>query len=427
MAIEPEDHSERGHSGIGPSAAHRWIACPGSVAASKALFLLKPELENSSSPQSREGTMAHELAEAMVIAWIYNEPFDTDEWASEVHNPEDFNLIEMIYHCENFLEYVTEFVDEGDLVLPERRLDMPRIHKDSYGTGDVTIIKRKCKTVHTIDLKYGAGVYVDVVNNDQARMYAEGAKDLLLNHRYEGFDFNPEEYVLHIYQPRSNPVNIAQWSINEKRLNEFVKDAHEAAKLTELPLSKAIFNPGEKQCHWCPCNGDCKPLDDYMHTANLAMFDSLDEGNTSTMEEKIESAIAEVKSNPNILSSERKGQLLKLFPMMVKYMDAVKSAAMSDALNNAAPKGFKLVAGRNSYKCTDLETLEFLLGDEAFKDKENRSRSDLQKRLGVQFKDLGLDDYFESTPGNPTLALESDKRPELPPPNIDAIDDFDSI
>jgi len=277
MALN-EDHSERGHSGIGPSAAHRWMACPGSVAMSKELFKKHPELANATNPASREGTMAHELSEEM----LENPDFEVETWLKEVNNPEDFNLIEMINHCQTFMEYIhTIACDDDDIILSERRLDMPAIHDDSYGTGDVTIIKPSTKTVHVIDLKYGAGIYVEVINNVQALCYAEGTRHLLTSGEiFEKMSWEPEEYVIHIYQPRSIPVNINEWSVSRSRLREFVKDAHAAAKLTELPLKEAVLNPGEKQCQWCPCNGDCSALDSYMYESNMVMFDDLDNEST---------------------------------------------------------------------------------------------------------------------------------------------------
>ena len=54
-----EAHTTRAHSKIGPSAAHRWIACPGSVGLSRG----EP---NRSSSFALEGTAAHELCEQIM-------------------------------------------------------------------------------------------------------------------------------------------------------------------------------------------------------------------------------------------------------------------------------------------------------------------------------------------------------------------------
>jgi len=141
----------------------------------------------------------------------------------------------------------------------------------------------------------------------------------------------------------------------------------------------------------------------------------------------IAETIQKVKSDSNFLTPQRKGQLLKLFPIMTSYMDAVKTSALADAMEGNPPEGFKLVAGRNSYECNDLDALEFLVGENVYKPKQSRSRSDLQKLLGVQFRELGVDEHFDIRPGNPTLAKESDKREALPPPNQTAVDEFDDL
>ena len=49
------------HSIYGPSSAHRWLRCPGSIKAEAAMP------EEKESPYAAEGTDAHELAEFCLI------------------------------------------------------------------------------------------------------------------------------------------------------------------------------------------------------------------------------------------------------------------------------------------------------------------------------------------------------------------------
>lgn len=404
------DHSQRAHSNLGPSAAHRWMECPGSVQSEIKFYEKHPGKRNESSIHSREGTMAHELCESLVE----DLDFDIEDWEATVDNPEEFNLVEMMRHCLQYREYVLDQIEdpENDIVLSESRMKMPQIHRNAYGTGDNLVIHPLSKSVDVTDFKYGKGQYVEVKNNKQGLMYAVGAR----NECIDKYGFEPEQYTIRIFQPRTDPVNINEWTISKRRLNEFIEEAAVAAILTESPWEEVVFNPGEKQCYWCAANGDCKPLDDFMTEFRMSMLGELPD---------LETATEEAKSNN--LTPKRKGELLRMFPLLERYIAAVRTAAMNDALDNTPPEGFKLVAGRNSYKCEDEEGLAFLVGDKAFKPKETKSMSALKKDLGAaQFRDLGVEDMFSVQAGKPTLAKESDKRPAIIPEQqaLDALDDL---
>ena len=68
------------HSIYGPSGAHRWLECPGSIAAEAAMP------EPPESPYAHEGTCAHELAEICLTrgvntdAWIGSKLLINKEW-----------------------------------------------------------------------------------------------------------------------------------------------------------------------------------------------------------------------------------------------------------------------------------------------------------------------------------------------------------
>jgi len=395
------NHSERAHSNLGPSSAHRWVPCPGSIEKEIQFYDRFPDKRGETSVHSREGTMAHELVELMV-----GEPtMDTDSWMANIENDEQFNLVEMVRHAEGYTTYVLDQIEDinTDVVLTESRLRMPRVHKTCYGTGDNLVIHPLSKRVDVTDLKYGSGQYVEVKGNVQGLMYAEGAREVCIN----DYGFEPEEYIIHIYQPRTNPANINHWVITRRQLDEWILNtAAPAANLASSEEGKTVFNPGEKQCYWCKGNGNCEAQDNYMTQARQSMIADLPDLDPVD-------AIKESIANVGDLTPERKGQILKLIPMMTKYLEAVKSASLSDAMEGNAPKGFKMVAGRNSYECNDPESLEFLVSD-CYKPKELKSRSALQKDLGTaQFRELGIADLYTVREGNPTLAPEEDKRPAL--------------
>lgn len=57
-------HKDRAHALFGPSSAHRWLECPGSV-------LLEQGMPDTASESAAEGTLAHELAEMKAVNYFY--------------------------------------------------------------------------------------------------------------------------------------------------------------------------------------------------------------------------------------------------------------------------------------------------------------------------------------------------------------------
>ena len=55
---ELKDHSAREHALLSASSAHRWLACPASAMAAEAY-------PNEQTEFTREGTLAHEVAEVV--------------------------------------------------------------------------------------------------------------------------------------------------------------------------------------------------------------------------------------------------------------------------------------------------------------------------------------------------------------------------
>ena len=113
-----------------------------------------------------------------------------------------------------------------------------------------------------IDLKYGAGVPVEVEDNPQLLYYGLGA--LLANKQWK-----PHEVEVVIVQPRcphpDGPVRSQVLQVVD--LLEFAADLVEAVKRTEeaseqhatldtLNWMRAYLNPGD-HCRWCPAAAIC--------------------------------------------------------------------------------------------------------------------------------------------------------------------------
>jgi CRISPR/Cas system-associated exonuclease Cas4 (RecB family) len=165
------------HSPFGASSAHRWMACPGSVQ------LSEKAAAQAESTYAAEGTMLHEVAAEVLHAW----------WANDSQNPRVVELLDGLTPEQRTVvaAYTAEVrmaVQEAETwagnnvaLMLERRVSMPDLHPDFYGTADaiVTAYRDDEVRVWVLDLKCGAGVSVEVDYggrvNPQLAYYALGA------------------------------------------------------------------------------------------------------------------------------------------------------------------------------------------------------------------------------------------------------------
>ena len=238
------------HSKIGASSMKRWQACPGSVKLSEGI-------ESRSSVFAEEGTKAHELAEK----WLLNGE------SALVGYP-----IDMVEHVSVYVDAVAERVDDDPVVnrlLVEQRFHLHELHSDLFGTSDAIVWRPDLERLSVIDLKYGAGVPVEVEDNPQLQYYALGA--LLANKQWK-----PREVEVVIVQPRcphpDGPVRTQVLQVVD--LLDFAADLVEAVKRTELASAQfALIGPGLGQvtkegwerahlalgdhCRFCPAAAIC--------------------------------------------------------------------------------------------------------------------------------------------------------------------------
>lgn len=131
-----------------PSAAERWMTCPGSVAACM-------DLPDSSSSYADEGTAAHEMAERILLGE------DGKALVGQcAENGVEFTA-DMLREVLKYTGYVQDMVQStGGVLLVEQRLPLlPLTGEDAHGTADAVILAGDELIV--IDLKFGMGVRVD--------------------------------------------------------------------------------------------------------------------------------------------------------------------------------------------------------------------------------------------------------------------------
>lgn len=280
------------HSKLGASSAHRWMNCPGSVS-------LCEGMESKSSFAAAEGTLAHSLAEAMLTG-------------KRLYAPTDM--------CEYLLPYVDAVraaCKAKGVLLVEQRFALPQVHPACFGTADAVVWQPRKKLLHVFDLKYGAGVAVEVEDNPQLKYYALGA---LLSCGY------PAKRVrVTIVQPRcphpDGPVRSQEFDAID--LLDFAADLREAALATEQP--NAPLTVGD-WCRWCPAAGKCPAQRDNAQALARVTFSAVKQ-----------------PPDPRGLSQIEIGQILDRLPIFEAWAKSVREHAYQEAENGNPPPGYKLV------------------------------------------------------------------------------------
>ena len=377
---ELNDHKSRDHALLSASSAHRWLNCPASAVAAEAY----PEQDTEFT---REGTLAHEVAEVVAKAQLngYKANVNIDDVTAEMQEC-----------AKGYADYIQEHVSSDDaVVLLEQRVDFSPWVPEGFGTCDCIIIQGSVLTV--IDYKYGQGVAVSAVDNPQMKLYALGA----LNDFGIAYDVNQVE--MHIYQPRIN--NVSDCSL-------MVEDLMEWAEQTVKPIAqKAIkgkggYNAGE-WCKFCPHGGRCRKL-------------------TETCKEYIETH--GVKVAVPVLAPHEVAEVLEMEPLISLWLKKIKTQAMTTLLEGGEIPGYKVVEGKmGNRKWRDELEVAAALDAAGYRPGEYTetkllSPAAMDKALGKKRVAELLADLIDRAPGAPTIVPESDKRAAY-----DRTADFDSL
>ena len=166
------------HAQVSPSAAYRWISCPGSVALCKGL----PDEGGSvyameGTIAHMEGTIAHHMAELILTG---KEPTPDDAETEFLYNNK-IDLDELLKNVRYYTDYIGGLIEgEGVDLFVEQRLDLESVtgEKDAAGTSDCVILRPKkdgSRSMFIVDLKYGTGEKIDAPNNTQLAIYDSAA------------------------------------------------------------------------------------------------------------------------------------------------------------------------------------------------------------------------------------------------------------
>jgi hypothetical protein len=385
---ESIDHSARAHALLSASGASRWINCTPSAR-------LEEKFENKNTSFSEEGTLAHEFAELNLkkqLKLITPKQYSTlvaPFLANEYYSPEMETEVQK--HVDYVIQQFTaaKRVTKDALLLIEEKVDFSHLVEGGFGTCDDNIIADG--VLEVIDLKYGKGVIVSAEDNSQLKLYAIGAL------RATELLYDIHTVRLTIVQPRLD--SISSW---EMSVDDLYKWGEEVVK---VKAEKAYAGEGEQitgdWCRFCKAKAKCRALAD----------------------ESLEVAKHEF-ADPNLLSDSELLEVFKKSDLISSWLDSVTAHIFQSALEGKKWEGYKLVEGRSVRTWKDEEAIkERLRLDYDPTDYINEKLAgigQIEKLVGKTNFTTLLGDLIIKPAGKPTLAPESDKRPEL----AQAKDDF---
>ena len=331
------DHSVRLHSKYSASAASRWFACPGSVRLSEGV----PE---TTSSYALEGTKAHELLEQRLRADLALDHSDkrlaADAWVAAGRDTQAAVEIALDYVGDILARYTDA------VVLLENRFTIPSeaAPGEVFGTNDICIYIPSLRLLYVIDYKHGAGVAVEVRGNKQLRFYGVGA--VFASH----LGWAVENVVLVIVQPRAlhaeGPIREERISVSD--LIDFSADIDDRLRATQEPDAPLV--PGEEQCRFCPAKIQCPARERMALAAVGDSFSDVRQITTATV------------PDPATLSVDRIGHILGAKKLIIDWLEAVETHAITLASSGVHIPGRKLVApyGRRSWNADTAAIAEEL-------------------------------------------------------------------
>ena len=377
-------HADRDHAILSPSSAKRWIHCTPSA-------LLAEAAGSKSSVYAEEGTLAHEIAEHALTQYlegIYDPIIDEALPIKDEHLKNPLFSIDMANYIRDYCDYIIgenyemQKADGLSEMFLERKVDITDYAPDSFGSVDVTLVSDK--TIHIIDLKYGAGVKVTADHNEQMMLYALGA----------------------LKAAASKVITNIRMTIAQVRLDHY--DTFEMSKGELLDWAEKVLKPAAKAaiqgkgkqvignwCGFCPVKAQCRAQRD----AILADFDE--------------------KPEPLLLSDEEVTDLIGKIGTYKSWIESVNKDVYDRAIQGHKWEGYKLVAGRSSRVIKDEAKIRQALLNEFLEDEvlniKLKGIGDLEKLLGKKVFSARFGDAIESRPGAPKLVPESAKGVEYSP------------
>lgn len=408
------------HAKLSPSSAHRWLACPGSVAACEGL-------PDTGSSYADEGTAAHFLASECLASsafslsvWVGDDITVTPDGARWGAHPEEGRVIRVDHDMADYISRYVDFVRrqaEGGQLFVEYEVPLTPFtgEPDAFGSVDALIITRDGE-IQVHDLKYGQGKVVNVEQNEQLMIYGLGA----LYAMEPVAEIKSIRLFIHQVRLRNEP---SEW---EPKIGDDLGIlASRVAKIADLIFAGANErNPGEEQCQFCKAAGSCDAL--ALHVAEVVgvNFDDLE---APPPTEEVEGSLT--------LSSR-----MDALGLVEGWCKAVRAETERRLLAGVPVPGYKIVRGKQGNRqWSDDKTAEETLKSMRLKveemydlklispttaEKLSKPKGDVKPVIGPRQWDK-LQDHITRKPGGLSVAPESDPRPAEPLQA--APDEFDNL
>jgi hypothetical protein len=382
------------HSNISPSAAERWVGCPGSVR------LCADQPPQPTSFAAAEGTAAHSLCEKLLKKEITKAQLLAMEGSVlkvekfEIEITEDMIDGAMVFYDTVMGDFETWAKDKSVGITPhilvESRLVARDIDEHVYGTADA-ILAQGPNRLKVYDFKYGKGKVVEVEENLQMTIYSIGAALALYPNETR------TEVEMIIVQPRAfhedGPVR--RWSVSVDYLKKEAARLKIAVAATRDPKAPTIAG---SWCRWCAAKAIC--------TAALGNVQS-----DAKLDFQVIPTPETVPAAMAAMSLEQMAAFLdKWEDALSGMLDAMRVRLKSELEAGAQIPGWKLVSGKSNRKWVDEAKVEADFGAlfEVY-EKKLLSPAKLEKIVGKG----KLDAYTFKPEASKTLARVADPRPAV--------------
>ena len=352
-----------------PSASVGWMNCT------------QFQPDNTPNKYADEGTMLHECTEAKLFgSALWNSGLD-EEQEKAVEFCAD--VVESTPGSERYIETAWSLTP----VTGE--------HK-AKGTADAVVYDPKTRKLTVIDYKFGRHP-VFAERNTQLLIYASAViADLGI--------YDVQDIELAICQPRLNRVD--RWTTDFDTIQWF----GDQVTLAISRHGEGEATPGEAQCRYCKRAGQCEAQD------NMIIANVVDD--FAPIDDSLESKVKAVTDALPQASGEHLVRLFKVLPAITQWVKQVE-AVLADRLQGGEQiPGAKLVEGRSGNRqwADPVSAEAFLidLGADPNKiiNRELVSPAQADKLLSKDERQA-LAAFVTRSPGKPTVALESDKRPAI--------------
>lgn len=365
------------HAKLAPSAAKRWMTCPGSVAAEDAVRAM--DGEPGQNPAAELGTALHEVAEDMIADPTLN----LEDMIGRVYNGIEINDLELLEErIESYVAACREYVSNPEFdVYIEQRVGISAM---CWGTADFIACDGTNLVVR--DLKTGTGVRVEVMDNPQLLLYGLGAY-------YNMRALYPDIEELYLFIDQEALNNQRGVTVMVQELLDFERKVSHAFEqiLTDSPP----LVPSEEGCQWCLARATCPALGALVKEQTMVAHQEM--------------------------SIQQLADALDQVPIIKQWIRGVEDRAKERLVNGKSVPGYKAVGGRRTRGWVDEGAAQRYL-----KRKVRRFKSTLftekfmtpaqvekALRKAELIGEVDMEEIVVWREGKPTVAPESDNRPSI--------------